>query len=60
MIITRFENIADIRKDSIVLDMPYPVRPDEYVEIDGESMIVVSTSWVIETGKPIELVVRVK
>lgn len=60
MIITRFDNLLDIRMPSIVLDMPAPVRVGEYVEINGESMIVVSVSWVIESGKPTEIVARVK
>lgn len=60
MVITRFDNIRDIRAASIVIDMPHPVRADEYVEINGESMIVVAVSWVVEFGKPIELVARVK
>lgn len=60
MIITHFDNLRDIRAATHTIDMPYPVRVNEYVEINGESMIVVSVSWVIESGKPIELVVRVK
>ena len=60
MITTLFDNIRDIRADSVVLDMPYPVRADEYVEIDGVSMIVISVAWVVETGRPITLVARVK
>lgn len=60
MIITRFDNLRDIRMSSIVIDMPHPVRVDEYVEINGESMIVVAVSWIIESGKPTELVARVK
>ena len=60
MIITHFENILDIRADSIVIDMPYPVRMDDYVEIHGISMLVTSTAWVVETGEPVKLVARVK
>jgi hypothetical protein len=60
MVITRFEDLRDFRSPSTVIDMPHPVRVDEYVEINGESMIVVSVSWVIEPGKPTELVARVK
>ncbi|ALY08676.1 hypothetical protein CAPNMURICA_76 [Arthrobacter phage CapnMurica] len=60
MIITHFQNLRDFRRSSAVVDMPHPVRVGEDVEINGECMTVVSTSWVIESGSPTILVARMR
>jgi hypothetical protein len=59
-IITRFDNLNDIRRASIVIDMPHAVREGDFVELGDESFRVLNVTWVIEPGKPTELVARVK
>ncbi|UYL88272.1 hypothetical protein SEA_LILHUDDY_83 [Arthrobacter phage LilHuddy] len=59
MIITRFDNLNNFGP-SAVMDMPGPVREGEYVEFDGESFRVTAVSWIIEPGKPVELVARIR
>jgi hypothetical protein len=60
MVITRFNNMNDIRLSSAVVDMPHAVREGDYVEIGDESFRVLNVTWVSEPGKPIELVARVR
>ncbi|AXH46737.1 hypothetical protein QCN35_gp76 [Arthrobacter phage Synepsis] len=59
MIITRFEHVRSFGPAAVV-DMPHPVRVGEYVELSGESFNIVGVHWVIEPGKPIELVARIR
>jgi hypothetical protein len=60
MVITRFDNLRDIRAATHTIDMPHAVREGDYVEIGDESFRVLNVTWVIEPGKPIELVARVR
>jgi hypothetical protein len=59
MIITRFDNLNNFGP-SMVVDMPAPVREGEYVELNDESFRVTAISWIIEAGKPVELVARIR
>ena len=49
MISTTFENMNDVHAELVTIIMPYPIRAEECIEINGITWTARAVYWIVET-----------